>query len=443
MLLHHLPRLLRQHSDTLWLLGLQCAGLVLALWSLPLMARGLGPQAFGQVMLAQALVFFAVLFIDAGFNTESQRLAALAHNELQLCQTLLDNLLARLVCSVPVALVVLVLGYHWPGMAWPLVLASLPQLLGTLLFPQWWYIAQRQGKRMGLLGIVGRLASIVLLLLSVHSSADSVAAALAISLATPLSGLACMGLGWRRFQRVRKGLVWGAWPAYLHAVRPTLFSGFFASASASLPLLVLGHSAGAGVAGLYASADRLTRAAAHLLGLLLQVLTARMSQSTATQAGQGAAMQASRTSHNTTPPPNGSNNNNATDTPHHLQSSKTLLQGLLLGLLLTFAAAYGLAAPVLRALYGDAFVAATQVLQCLAFWLVCNTLRRAMLGFWWSATGALQTVSRFQWAEAALVLLCAVVGAQLGQALGLAWGMVAVELVLMAAMGWRMRGKPK
>jgi O-antigen/teichoic acid export membrane protein len=428
MLLHHLPRLLRQHSDTLWLLGLQCAGLVLALWSLPLMARGLGLQAFGQVMLAQALVFFAVLFIDAGFNTESQRLAALAHNELQLCQALLDNLLARLVCSVPVALVVLVLGYHWPGMAWPLVLASLPQLLGTLLFPQWWYIAQRQGKRMGLLGIMGRLASIVLLLLSVHSSADSVAAALAISLGTPLSGLACMGLGWRRFQRVRKGLVWGAWPAYLHAVRPTLFSGFFASASASLPLLVLGHSAGAGVAGLYASADRLTRAAAHLLGLLLQVLTARMSQSTATQAGQGAAMQASP---------------NTTDTPHHVQSSKALLQGLLLGLLLACAAAYGLAAPVLRALYGDAFVAATQVLQCLAFWLVCNTLRRAMLGFWWSATGALQTVSRFQWAEAALVLLCAVVGAQLGQALGLAWGMVAVELVLMAAMGWRIRDKPK
>jgi O-antigen/teichoic acid export membrane protein len=62
---------------TLWLVVFQVVGLIIPLLTLPILARSLGVTSFGQLMLAQAVVFLGVVFVDAGFNTESQRRASL------------------------------------------------------------------------------------------------------------------------------------------------------------------------------------------------------------------------------------------------------------------------------------------------------------------------------------------------------------------------------
>lgn len=388
---------------TLWLVVFQALGLLIPLLTLPLLARALGVEVFGQVMLAQAWVFMGVLFIDAGFNTESQRLAAQALTELELHQVLLDNLLARAVCSVAVALCLVVVALLWPGLPLKLVLLSLPLLLGTLALPQWWLVAQHQGQRLGWAATLGRLVSALGIVLSVRSASDAPYAVAWMSVASLLSGLLLWGMGWRRYQAVRAQLDSWRWKRYLRSVRPTIFSGFFASASASTPLLLIGSIVGPQASGLYASAERLTKAAAHLLGFVEQTLMGWLNQ-------RYPSAQA------------------------HRQASAQLLRRIALVLLCGCALAYVLAPGVVGLLYGPHFAQATPILQWLTFWLACNGVRKAMLTFWWSATGALHTVARYQWAEALLVPLAAYAGIVGGQGVGLALGLIAVELGLIAAM---------
>jgi polysaccharide transporter, PST family len=119
---------------TVWLVIFQVIGLVIPLLTLPILARSLGVTSFGQIMLAQAVVFLGVVFVDAGFNTESQRMAAIATSKLDAHQILIDNFIARLVCSVPVLLVLLVVGFLIPDLPFRLVVLSLLLLLGTLIF---------------------------------------------------------------------------------------------------------------------------------------------------------------------------------------------------------------------------------------------------------------------------------------------------------------------
>jgi O-antigen/teichoic acid export membrane protein len=130
---------------TVWLVLFQILGLLIPILTLPILARGLGVTVFGQVMLAQAVVFLGVLFVDAGFNTESQRRVSIAANDLEAQQALVDNFIARGLCSMPVLALLLIIGYVVPDLPFRLVAISLPLVLGTLLFPQWWYVAQQQG----------------------------------------------------------------------------------------------------------------------------------------------------------------------------------------------------------------------------------------------------------------------------------------------------------
>jgi PST family polysaccharide transporter len=148
---------------TLWLVVFQVIGLIIPLLTLPILARSLGVISFGQLMLAQAVVFLGVVFVDAGFNTESQRRASLVVDSLESQQVLIDNFIARFVCSLPVLMLVLLVGLFVPDLPFVLVIFSLLLLLGTLIFPQWWYVARHQGLRMGIALMSGRLISALII----------------------------------------------------------------------------------------------------------------------------------------------------------------------------------------------------------------------------------------------------------------------------------------
>ncbi len=166
---------------TLWLVVFQVVGLIIPLLTLPILARSLGVTSFGQLMLAQAVVFLGVVFVDAGFNTESQRRASLVVDvdSLESQQVLIDNFIARCLCSLPILLLVLVIGFFVPDLPFVLVVLSLLLMIGTLIFPQWWYVARQQGLRMGIALVSGRLISALVIFLFVKSTNDQIIACVA------------------------------------------------------------------------------------------------------------------------------------------------------------------------------------------------------------------------------------------------------------------------
>jgi O-antigen/teichoic acid export membrane protein len=388
---------------TAGLVVFQIIGMLIPLLTLPVVARALGVTGFGQVMTAQAIMFLGVVFVDAGFNQESQRQVAVAANEGLAYQALLNNVLARSFCAVPVVMLMLLAGLALPDLPVALVLLSLPLIVGTLVFPQWWFVARHQGWRMGLSAVAGRLLSAGLIVALVRGEDDIAFAALASACATLVAGLITLPTLVKGLYRHRRALRFRAWRAYLASVKGTVFSGFFASASSSLPVLLLGSIAGPVQAGLFSAADRLTRAAAYVLGFIEQSLMGMLARHGAAQP-QAMARQRQR-----------------------------LMQGLFAVVGLACLALALLTPWVLSLLYGAKFDAAAYVLRALAAWLFLFGVRKALVSFYWSATGRLSLITKIQWLEAMFVATFCLAGVVVAQARGVAIGLCAVELSLITA----------
>jgi O-antigen/teichoic acid export membrane protein len=389
---------------TLWLVLFQMLGLLIPLLTLPILARGLGVAVFGQLMLAQAVVFLAVVFVDAGFNTESQRRLSLAENSLECQQVLIDNFIARSICSIPIILMVVLVGYFIPGLPFLLVIISLLLVFGTLLLPQWWYIAQQEGLKLGIIATTGRVLSAIVIFMFVRSPQDVLIAAIATCGATLVSGCMLLPQWWKVFHPHKSEINWKSWRVYLGDVRHTIFSGFFSSASASVPVLALGFFSGTFQAGLFTAADRLTRAAAHMLSFIEQSFMGWLAK-TRSQDPQRASQMRTR-----------------------------MLFALMITLLIGASMVAVLAPWILHLLYGNAFLASTSILQALSFWFFIFGLRKAALAFYWSVSGDLKVVAIFQWAEAVLVCLLAICGALWSGGLGVALGLCMAEILLIAGM---------
>ncbi len=396
---------------TLWLVVFQVIGLIIPLLTLPILARSLGVISFGQLMLAQAVVFLGVVFVDAGFNTESQRRASLVVDSLESQQVLIDNFIARFVCGLPVLMLVLLVGLFVPDLPFVLVIFSLLLLLGTLVFPQWWYVARHQGLRMGIALMSGRLISALIIFLFVKSTDDQIIACIASCSGTLFAGLLLMPNWWRNFKPQRNKINWTSWQGYLKDVRHNIFSGFFSSASVSIPVLALGFFSGSFQAGLFTAADRLTRASAHVLSFVEQSCMGWFAKE---------------------------NNQDLVRADRLRLRTLAVLAGILF-VGCSFVAI--LSDWILHLLYGNAFLSASLILKILAAWLFIYGLRKAAVTFYWSAAGNLKIIAIFQWLEAILVSLFASFGAHWSGAFGTSVGLCISEIFLaIAAMVWINKG---
>ena len=395
-----MPKLRSLFNSGAMLVVFQVIGLAIPLLTLPFVARMLGVAEFGKVMLAQAIVFFGVVFVDAGFNTESQRRVALAKDAAQNIQTLFENLYARSVCAVPVALLLAGFSFLFNEVPQTYVVVAMLHILGTLMFPQWWLIGNGMGLQLGLASTVGRLVAAGLTLALVRSPEDGLLAVAAASSGTLWAGLLVAPAIRARWKAAGNPIERRSWRAYFNVVRPTIVSGFFSSASASTPAVILGWFAGISQVGFYTAADRLTRAAAHLLGVIEQSLMGTLARAEEQDTTQARAL-------------------------------RRQLMAVLGGVTAVGCLVVGYAAvDVVHLIFGDKFAPVAFLLQLFCLWLWLFTMRRAGLLFTWSLRGELVYVSRFQWIETVCVTLFVALGAYWAAAVGAVAGLIACEFVL-------------
>lgn len=350
--------------------------MALPLLSMPILARALGVEAFGQVMWALGLSVLAVVWVDAGLNGESQRQMALSSTEEEQARVLWRNLGARAILAVPAVMLVMLVG--WVGEFVPLGLLGigLVQVLGTLLFVQWWWLARTEGASLGVLAFLGRLLSVLAIWLGVHEAQDAAWAVLCMSLGAVLSGLmglpAWLPILWRH----RQHLHWGDPLAYLKGMRFAFLPSFSAAMAHNMPVLLLGWLsplAGQGFVAAqqvawYAAADRLSRAASHVSHGAIQTLLNLAAR-----------------------------------------SDRVRLKAVLLraGLLLALAVLvlWVLAPWIVQVLYGAHFRPSVLLLQLLMVWWGLSVARQAAVAVLWGSQGQWALVARLQWQEAILLLL--------------------------------------
>lgn len=391
------------------LTGFQVLGMALPLMTLPVLARALGVAGFGQVMLAQFVALFGVVFIDASLNLESQRRVAATRDELVRTQALLDNFIARGLLAAPVTAAIVLAGLLTPGLPLWMVLVALLHLVGTLLFPQWWFVARDEGVRMGLAMTAGRLASAAAVLYWVRVPSDAGIALLAASSASLLSGLLVWPSLIARLRAHAPALDPKAYRAFLQVVRPALISGFVASSAQSVPAVVLGGISGTLQVGIFSAADRLTRAGAYVAGVTSQSLL------------------------------NGATRAHATGSTGADRAVVTILRWALLACAGAATCLIVLAEPLVHLLYGNHFNASTGVLQLLAVWLGLHVFRVLKFTLQWKARGCQAEIARLQWHEGLAVVVFSVIGAWLGGAAGVASGLLVSELCLLCGLHWASR----
>jgi O-antigen/teichoic acid export membrane protein len=148
----------------------------------PYLARALGIYAFGVYGVTIAVVAFASLIADWGFNlSATQKVARAVDDEVQLRRLFWGTLLAKLMLTV-VALVGLALAAallptireHWLAIA-----AGVISVAATGLSVNWFLQGQQRMAAFAAASLTGRLLTIPLIILLVHSP-DDVAMAVAI-----------------------------------------------------------------------------------------------------------------------------------------------------------------------------------------------------------------------------------------------------------------------
>jgi O-antigen/teichoic acid export membrane protein len=367
------------HSRLLTALALiffQVLGLIIPLLTLPMLSAALGVGGFGQVMMTQAVVLLAVMWVDSGFNVQSQQDAARdVEAEILKPQALLNNLIARAYCTLQAVCILLFIPLCVPSITYPLLLASLPLLIGTILFPQWWLIATGRGFLLGLVTVLGRSVSALLVWWLVRNESDILLATFAISLGASLSGTMLLSVWLLPIYRNHRFLSWSAWREYVRRIKPTLLPAFLANACAQLPVVALGAFVGAVQTGLFTAADRLTRAGAHLLSLIEQSVVTQWLQPIAGKA----------------------------------QSLQKMRRRILVFIFCTLAGglliAWYLAPWVIQFLYNEGFMDAVMILRVLLLWVWLQTIRRLLVAVFWLIEGDIQAQAKIQWAEIFLYLL--------------------------------------
>lgn len=379
--------------------------MALPLIALPILARRVGVEMFGVIALAQSAGLVAVLLVDAGFNAESMRVTGSSGARAPL-QPLVDNVIARSLVAIPAAGLVIAGGAFLP-VPLPYVVVSLLQVVGTLLFPQWWLIANGESAALLILQLVGRVAAVLGILLWVHGPGDALLATALQSGATALSGLMFVAIRLLPRMGDLRTLDPRGHRTYLARVAPTIGPGFAAAMSGYLPQLVLGVSSGTQQVGVFAAAEKIVRAVAFAIGAMDQAFLAPVARRIGGDAGDGG-------------------------------TGRRIANRIVVGVFALGACA-GLvlvlmAEPLIGRLFGSGFAQSAAVLAGLCVWLPSFVSRRAFVNLRLSADGRIRDVGRSQTVEAIATSVCVTVGAFTADALGAMAGLVVAEVLCWSAL---------
>lgn len=263
----------RLRDNVLSLFGIQAALLVAPLLAIPYLVRVLGPDRFGRVALAQALIGYFVLLTDYGFNLSATRQASAARHDEALLSRLFSAVLfiklALLAAGFVLLLALVAVVPLFEG-DWRLYCAAYLSVLGSVLYPAWFFQGLERMRALAACMLSAQALTLAAVFLLVKEPGDYRLAAGLQAGTSVVAGL--MGLGaMKRFQPVRV-----KWPgrAFVGGVLGDGWHVFTSSLAVSLytntTTIVLGALTTPTAVAYFTAADKLVRAVQGCLTPLSQ-----------------------------------------------------------------------------------------------------------------------------------------------------------------------------
>ena len=389
----------------------QVAVTVVPLITLPYLARVLDRSHFGLVVFAQTFSFLVALVVEYGFNLSATRdVARRRQDPAELARTVASVqgaklLLAGLATALGLAL--------WPAVP---IFRHAPELLayGVALgilqgfVPVWFFLGIERARPVALAELTSRLAALALIVVFVRHKRDTdlVLAFYVLAAAASAGGLTVL-----MFRRVAPALpTLGGCREALRRGR-TLFAGtgataFYTGANAFLLGLVISTSQVA----IFASAEKIVRAATRVLGLMVQAVYPRAS----VLVSRGDTGRAQR-----------------------LSLVSLLIFG---GAALAGAGLLALLAPtVVHVVFGSRFDAAIPLLRILSIVIPLNVVGVVLSAQWLLPRGRDRRVTTVLMAACLLNAALVIAAAKASGLHATAWALVVVESFVVAGYGLGLR----
>lgn len=329
----------------------QLSNYLIPLVTFPYLARVLGVEGFGLVGLGTAVIAYAILITDWGFDLTATQAVAQNQDDKVAINRIIWSVMTAKGALATLCAIAIVIGseFYGPEALRPVLWANLSILVGNVFNVQW---ALRGVEALGSFvraSIIGRLAAVPLVFILVRTPADAAMAALTFGLGVVFMAIlnqrTAFRLGLIRAPRTSLGEILDALKSSAHV--------FGASSAVSLYTntitVTLGAIAGSAQVGLYSGGERIRRPVSSLLSPVSMVFFPRMNALLKSD-GEGAKQ---------------------------LGQRLLLVQG---GVSLVLALALLLFAPLLvRILLGEAFLDAVPILRVMA-WMVFATGLSSVLG---------------------------------------------------------------
>lgn len=146
-------------SNFLSLSFLQGANLILPLLTFPYLVKTLGIEKYGLIMFAQAFMTYFTMVADYGFNLSGTREISLHRkNQLKLTRIYNSILIARLsmVTLGFLIMAIIVLSIANFASEWKLYFLTYGMVLGTALFPTWFFQGMEKMKYITILTVISK-----------------------------------------------------------------------------------------------------------------------------------------------------------------------------------------------------------------------------------------------------------------------------------------------
>lgn len=253
----------------MYLSSIQLANMFLPLLTVPYLARVLGVEQYGVFALAQSVCVFGLVLVDYGFNlTATQQIAKSNRDPESVGLIFWSTQAAKLLLLLPALGILGILVFCFSAfyeIRWA-ILASTPILMGSILFPQWFFQGIEKMMWIAIFNLMARLITIPLIFICVKNEQDVVLAVLIQTMAGMLAGIASLVFIFRK-----RLLIWikPQWTEVVYALKEgwhIFISGVATSLYTAANPALVGLFSMPFQVGLFSAADKIKSASQSLVG---------------------------------------------------------------------------------------------------------------------------------------------------------------------------------
>lgn len=287
MKLHKILHILRKKEyrrvleNIISLSGLQIAGYLLPLITLPYLVRVLGPERYGLIAFATALVFYFVILTNYGFNLSATREISICREDPGQVSEIFSSVLFikfMLMLLSFLILTVVVLGVEQFRAEWLVYFFSFGMVVGNVLFPVWFFQGIEKMKYITVLNVLAQAIFTVSVFIFIRTTADYLYVPLINSVGFLVAGLLGLRIALKEYhiqlkipdKELFKHHLQEGWHIFLSSAAVTLYT--------TSNTFILGVLTNYVIVSYYAVAEKVVLAVLGLLNPLSQALFPHISR---------------------------------------------------------------------------------------------------------------------------------------------------------------------